>query len=347
MRGVAWAVAADFQLVVVHGRRIDSPSVSASDFPPATRFIEWQVQREISVREDARALQALRRIITHFRPALVHAHSSKAGALSRIARLGTHASILYSPHGYAFQRRDVAPWVRRGYWGIEWLMGRLPHVTVTCGPSEFEQGQRLASHVLEIPNAIDLETIDGLLERLPRKPGRPRIVSAGRITPQKDFATFSVLSRDPRLNAADFAWLGGPPGEHEPGHVSITGWLTRSELYRRLAEASVFVLPSLWEGLPLVVLEAMAVGLPVIARPIPGVTDVVRDGVSGYLRETPDELAAAIEQLINDPPLARRMGDAGRQLVEERHDARRLAPEWRSIYRSLAEIHPDEVAHQS
>lgn len=347
MRAAAWAVEAEYQLMVVHGRRIDSPSAAASDLPPATRFIQWQVQREVSVREDARALHQLRRIVTGFRPALVHAHSSKAGALARIACLGTATPVIYSPHGYAFQRRDVAPLLRRGYWAIEWLMGQLPHVTVACGPSELEQGRRLARHMLEVPNAIDLEAIDSLLHSLPPRPLRPLVVGAGRITPQKDFATFSALSRDTRLSAADFTWLGGPLGEDDPGRVSITGWLTQPELYRRLAEASVFVLPSLWEGLPLVVLEAMSVGLPVVARPIPGVSDVVRDGVNGYLRETPDQLAAAVQRLLNDPQLARRMGEVGRRLVEERHDARRLAPRWRSVYSRLAAVHSDQVADQS
>jgi glycosyltransferase involved in cell wall biosynthesis len=102
--------------------------------------------------------------------------------------------------------------------------------------------------------------------------------------------------------------------------VTFHGALGHDEVERLYAQADVFCLPSFAEGLPVVLLEAMAHGIPVVATRITGVPEAVTDGVEGLLVSParPDELAAALVRIAADPDLAARMGEAG---------ARRIASE--------------------
>ena len=335
LRRVAWATAANYRVVVLHGQRPGGPTNPAGDFPPGTVFREWRVQREIGLREDLRALRTLSALVRHLRPALVHAHSSKAGALARLACLGTATPVIYSPHGYAFQRQDVGKGVRRVYRLVEFALGRLPYVTVACGPSELVQARSVARKVLEVPNGVDLASIDASAATSAPN-DTPLVASAGRIAPQKDFELFASLSTDPRLSASSFVWFGGPDDGTCQGRVTISGWLAQADLYRRMSAADVFVQTSTWEGLPLVVLEAMALGLPVVARPIPGTSDLVRHGVTGFLCTDSAAFVTAIAQLVNDPVLRASMGREGRRLVEERYNSVDVASKWRDVYREYA-----------
>ncbi|MBL7199911.1 MAG: glycosyltransferase [Anaerolineae bacterium] len=99
----------------------------------------------------------------------------------------------------------------------------------------------------------------------------------------------------------------------------------------------LFVLPSLWEGLPMAVLEAMAAGLPVVATAVGGTPEVVVDGVTGLLVPPgdPDALAEAIFRLLRDPDLRQRMGQAGRERVVERFSAERMVERTEQLYEQL------------
>ena len=123
------------------------------------------------------------------------------------------------------------------------------------------------------------------------------------------------------------------------GKVSFPGWLDEAGVDDLLSRTDVYVLPSYSEGLPMSILEAFAAGVPVVATPLPAIVEVVEDGRTGCLVPVGDvdALAAALARLIDDAPLRRRMGDAGR--VD--HAARfaiepyveKLADLWRAVRR--------------
>ncbi len=104
--------------------------------------------------------------------------------------------------------------------------------------------------------------------------------------------------------------------ELEP-HVRLQPWLTPSQLNGRLAEADAFLHASLAEGIPNVVLEAMACGVPVVTTDVGGVSEAVTDGVEGFVvvARDPGQLAAALGALWRDPPLRRRMGEAAQRRI--------------------------------
>jgi glycosyltransferase involved in cell wall biosynthesis len=100
--------------------------------------------------------------------------------------------------------------------------------------------------------------------------------------------------------------------------VSIPGVADRQEVWRRLAAATAVVMPSVYEGLPLVALEAAAMGRPVIGSRAASLAEIVVSGVTGLLvdAEGPDEIATAMTTLARDPQLVARMGRAARALYQ-------------------------------
>jgi glycosyltransferase involved in cell wall biosynthesis len=108
-----------------------------------------------------------------------------------------------------------------------------------------------------------------------------------------------------------------------------------------LAAMDAFVLSSATEGIPLTVLEAMAAGLPVVATAVGGIPQVVLAEETGCLVPpgSPEALAAALGRLIDDPALAQRLGDAGRQRVQEHFSLQRMAADYESLYRQLVNGH--------
>ena len=105
----------------------------------------------------------------------------------------------------------------------------------------------------------------------------------------------------------------------------------------RLAEADVFCLPSIYEGLPLAILEAMAAGLPVVATAVSGNPEAVEDGVTGLLvpPESATALADALITLLADPERRRAMGEAARARVAERFSIDRIAAEHLALLQRL------------
>jgi glycosyltransferase involved in cell wall biosynthesis len=179
--------------------------------------------------------------------------------------------------------------------------------------------------------------------------GTPRVLYVGLLTPRKgvvDLLTASRLLRE-RGIAHEIALLGGTPDEGPEAEaavraalvdtVQLLGTRPHEEMPVAFAEADVFCLPSWWEAMPLSVLEAMAAGLPVVATDVGDVGRAVADGETGFVvpAREPERLADALEKLLTDPDLRRRMGAAGRARVRERFSSSVTAGEVSALYAQL------------
>jgi glycosyltransferase involved in cell wall biosynthesis len=158
----------------------------------------------------------------------------------------------------------------------------------------------------------------------------PRVLYVGLLTPRKGVLDLIEASQTIRRAGIDHElWLlGGVPDEGpeaaEPvlaaakGHAVLLGTRPPEEMPEVYASADVFCLPSWWEAMPLSVLEAMASGLPVVATEVGDVARIVVHGETGLVvpPQSPEELAAALRKVVEDPESARRMGRAGRERAE-------------------------------
>lgn len=179
--------------------------------------------------------------------------------------------------------------------------------------------------------------------------GARRLVCVGRLCEQK--GQLLLVEAAARLAAEGevFELVLAGDGEMRPqveaaiarhglqARVRITGWISSAQVRDELAAARALVLPSFAEGLPVVIMEALAIGRPVLSTYVAGIPELVRDGIEGWLFEagSAEAAARAMRACLAAPDEAlRRMGASGRQRVQERHDvdteAARLLDTWRA-----------------
>jgi len=173
------------------------------------------------------------------------------------------------------------------------------------------------------------------------------VTTIGRLAPQKgqQYLIDAVPAILARVPDAHFLILGeGPLGESLAAQVESAGLGhavhllgVRNDVRDVLLGSDLFVLPSLWEGLPNVVLEAMAAGLAVVATAVDGTPELVRDGETGVLipPARPDLLAAAVSDLLADPAHAARLGQAGQQRALAHFSRRRNVQAYLDLYASI------------
>ncbi len=178
----------------------------------------------------------------------------------------------------------------------------------------------------------------------------PYVLFVGRITDQKGI--FHLLEAAPRLPAGvQVVLCAAAPDTPEiearlrralPGHPNVH-WIDRmvpvEQVVQLYSHAAVFVCPSVYEPFGLINLEAMACETAVVASAVGGIPEVVEDGKTGLLvpPARPDELAAAIRRLLDDPGLARAMGQAGRRRVEEKFS-------WASVAERTVHVYAEAAA---
>jgi glycosyltransferase involved in cell wall biosynthesis len=290
------------------------------------RFVPLRsVRRPINTLRDVRGLVELAFLMRRLRPHAVHANSSKAGILGRVAARLTGVPVrIFTVHGWAFRAATGRTAVL--YRFLERLVSPLTTTFVCVSESECAAGIAARTcdprRTVVIRTGIDLDT-----PRASPADEPPRIVSVGRLAYPKDPVTF--VRALAALNGRDFSALLVGDGPQRAAVQAALASLPaaartrlvgdRHDVRALLAASQVFVLATRSEGLPLTVLEAMAAGLPVVASRVGGIPELVVDGETGLLVPPGDPvgLADAIARLLDDRRLRERLGAAGRSRVEQ------------------------------
>lgn len=189
--------------------------------------------------------------------------------------------------------------------------------------------------------------LDQVLGELSIADSAPILASVGRLSPQKGqrylLQAMPILVQ--RFPSIQLLLVGEGPAREEllrltqaldlERHVIFTG--LRTDVMRLLQAVDVFVLPSLWEGFGLVLLEAMVARRPIVASSVGAIPEIVLDGKTGLLvpPRQPDHLAEAILDLLHNPARAERMGQAGRKRVEAEFSLDRMVAQWDALYEGL------------
>ncbi|RYU10643.1 glycosyltransferase family 4 protein [Nocardioides iriomotensis] len=189
------------------------------------------------------------------------------------------------------------------------------------------------------------------------EPARVRLLAVARLVRKKGLDTFVDACAVLRDRDVDFeAVIVGAPGDHEEQvrarvaatglgeRMTLLGPMTQTRLFAQYQRASVFALPCRVledgdrDGIPNVLVEAMACGVPVVSTGLPGITELVRDGENGMLvaPDRPVDLADALHRLVKDHALARHLAERGRATVSERFDAATAAERMASLLTGIA-----------
>ena len=287
---------------------------------------ELPMRRGISPAADAQSLVRLVRVIRGARPDVIHAHSSKAGFLARVAGALCRVPVVYTPHVFPFLM-ECGQDVRCLYWILERSVRWATAALIAVSEEEVREARRLGyakERVFLVRNGVAPE---GAAPAAVREAGTLRVGFFGRLTRQKgpDLLLEAVPDIVAHLPHVRFAFYGD--GEQaEPlrrraaelqleGVVSFRGLCPQGEAQARMRETDVVVLPSRWEGCPYVALEAFAAGVPLVAAAVGGVPDLVQSGVNGVLVPPDDSeaLCDALLGLLREPQRRARLVEHGRE----------------------------------
>lgn len=277
------------------------------------------------------------------RAEIIHAHSSKAGFLARLAAAAGRrtSACVFTPHAWSF-------WAARGlqsrlYLAFERAAARWCHTIHVVSDHErvagLTAGVGRPEQYRVVQNGIDTDRFSA-----PPDPIPGRILMVGRLASQKrpDVAVRAFTEVRARHRDAELYLVGDGPLRRELssavadlglfGSVHLLG--DRADVPSLLARAACLVVASDYEGCPFSVLEAMAAGVPVVATRVGGVPELVEEGRTGLLvpRRDPKALAAGVNELLAAPERARRMGAEGRQIVRERFPVERMVEGILDVY---------------
>jgi glycosyltransferase involved in cell wall biosynthesis len=290
------------------------------------------MQRAVSPAADLSALAAFAQIVRRVRPDVVHAHSSKAGAIARLGRLAhPRIPVIYTPHGYAFAGHFSSVVERATYREIERVLSPLASRVVCVCEAEARLACTVcrAGRVAVVHNGVEMAEpglVDPHMEALGRE--GPVICALTQLRPGKGLETLldampEVLTHHP---SAQLAIVGEGPDLQAlqarasmrgiPDAINFLGW--RADTLGMLRGATIFAHPSWAESFPYVILEAMSAALPIVASDVGGIGEALVDGESGLLVEPADSsaLAGALRDLLGDPERQTRIGRAARSRVE-------------------------------
>ena len=316
---------------------------------------EIDMRREVRPIRDALAILRLRRVFRRLDPDVIHLHSSKAGALGRVAAAATRsAPVAYSPHAYAFLDR-TSRWRSSLYLLVEKALGGLTHRLVAVSESE---GRLTVEHALVpqdkvavVRNGVEVSTATchAAFQEQRGSARRPvRLGSLGRLERQKAPLRLLGLASELRQQGIAFTLDIAGSGSllEECRHACRTRGLLDCIRFRPSeiepegfhASIDVFIIPSTYEGLPYSVLDAMASRLPVVGFDVVGVNDLVVPGTTGFLASPfrIDEMARHVSRLASDPELRRSMGRMAAERVRTHFRFDRQIEELIAVYRSLA-----------
>ncbi len=306
---------------------------------------------------DWRAAQTLARRLKSGQTNIVHAHNGRTALAAAIAvRMAGRGRCVMTQHflepNHATQHGPKAAVSAAAHHWVVGQMSRILAISEAVRSAMLDRGEAPEGKITVVPNGISApDPADPAETRrsLGIGAGTPLVVCAARLEREKDVASLISAMDIVRGTVPDVRCLVAGAGSEKAaleaqierlnllGAVTLLGF--RADATALMAAADIFVLPSLAEPFGLVLLEAMALGRPVVATRAGGPLEIVVDGETGFLvpPSSPEALADAMERLIVDPAARRRLGDNGHARFEQRFTAARMAQATLAVYAEISQ----------
>ena len=306
---------------------------------------------------DPRPFLRLARLIRVWRPEIVHSHMVHANILARIVRPLVRVPVLVCT-AHTIDERG-----RKGSGRLREFLYRLtdPFCDLTtqvsqAGLERYIQVGAVPRHKIRyIPNGVDTERFKPNLEdrlKVRKELGVDGFawLAVGRFDPPKDYPNMlQAFARVVRERSHTTLLIAGDGPlrkamESMALDLGISGYVRflgiRRDVSQLMNAADAYVMSSSWEGMPMVLLEASATGLPIVATDVGGNREVVLDGITGFLvpARNPEALAEAMLRMMDLPEEKRReMGKAAHKHIEENFSLDRVVDMWEALYKELLE----------
>ena len=292
----------EYEVIIVYSEREQTPKNIKKFFNDNIKFIKSEyLEREINLKKDLKAINEIKRIIKEEKPDIVHLHSSKAGIIGRIAVNGRKVKLIYNPHGFSFLMKDTSKIKRGIYWLIEKIATLRKCTIVGCSVGEYEEAKKLSKNSICINNGINIEKLSENLNDLEKSNelnNEFKICTVARINYQKNPKLFNKIAK--KNAKIEFTWIGDGELRNllDSSNIKITGWKTRKEVLGTLKDNNIFILTSLWEGLPISLLEAMYMKKICLVSDVIGNRDVINDGINGFICDSEEAFSNRINEII-------------------------------------------------
>lgn len=318
----------------------------ATHYPEDAGMVHYLPMRG---RFDWRVIDQLVRVIRERQIQVIHTHGYKSDILGLLAARRAGITCVSTPHGFSGNVGfKLATFIRIGTFMLRYFDAVVP-----LSEELVEDMQRFSvpkAKTRFIRNGVDLKEIDAALLALPeRKTERAEKVIGfiGQMIPRKGVQhllhAFDRLYQNDTSLRLQLLGDGTQRPELEriaaelPSHDAIAFLGFRSDRLELLADFSLFVMTSSLEGIPRCMMEAMAVGIPVVAFDIPGVDQLIEHEVTGLLAPLGDvaALAESCRRVLTEPELAAKLTQKARQKIDDLYSARRMASEYETLFAQL------------
>lgn len=281
-----------------------------------------------------KSVRYIRSFLKEFKPDIVSLHSSIAGLDGRFA-IWRSVPTLFTAHGWAFTE-GVPSMQKNIALCVENILAPLAYKIICVSKNDLHLAQKKLlshQHVTLVHNGVEI------LEAATHPEHTNTIVCVARFVRQK---RQDVLVKVANKHDLSVRFIGDGPLRTSLEKVSrpsvcFVGALRREEIFEELRSAGVFVLMADWEGFPRSILEAMSVGLPVIASDVGGVSEIVDDSVGVLLKEnTEAELENALLNLLNDSEKRKQMGENARKRIEHHFSIEQMLGNTFTVYEDIS-----------
>lgn len=287
------------------------------------------LQRSISLKNDLLAAIELRKLYKKYKPDVIHLHSSKAGTLGRIV-FPTKKTV-YTVHGF-----DSVRLAFRKFLPIERFLQHFCKAVV--GVSKYDEKNLLAEgikkNVSTVYNGISIPDCSQISDIEVFNQGKKIVLAIARVFPPKKTDLFVEVAR--LLPQYNFVWIGNQREVTEfgelPSNCHFLGNIPNAGAF--CSKADLLMLPSNYEGLPMVILEAMSFGKPVVASDVGGISEIVRNDVNGYaLANNAQLFADKIQRILEDEALYSKFSQNSLDIFTKELTVEKMVQGYLDVYR--------------
>ena len=324
----------EYDMYIAYAVRRQTPDNYKDYFDRRINLIEVKnFSRSINPIKDIEAFFEIKSIAKRINPDIIHLHSSKAGALGRIAFNGRKIPIFYTPHGYSFLMQNHSAMKRFIYKTVETVCSRRNCTTISCSEGEHKETLKLTKNATYVNNGINVEELQRLIDQTGPINDHPLTVfTLGRVCYQKNPDLFNKIAEN--LPEVKFLWIGDGELRNKltAPNIEITGWVKREDALRYSLHGDIFLLTSLWEGLPISLLEAMYMKKLCIVSDVIGNRDVIHTKENGFVCNNISEYIQAIQTAMHEDTSY--MIETAYQEILNSYNTKTMAEKYSRIYLS-------------